>query len=110
MDTGFPDRVETKLDNIAAVMGEVREQVRLTNGRVTKLEIWQGGHEVWTQAKHAQMQADEQSIQGLRISVNEIQMKLSEARGMARAWVAVAALASGMISAFGAVVLQHYIK
>jgi hypothetical protein len=110
MDSGVLDRVETKLDNIAVVMAEVREQVKLTNGRVTKIEIWQGGHEVWTEAKHAQMQAAEARLKSVELALYSIDNRLSEAKGMARAWVGLAAIAaSGATATLGAI-LQHYIK
>jgi ribosomal protein L31 len=110
MDSGVLDRVENKIDNITTVMGEVREQVKLTNGRVTKLEIWQGSHDVWTDAKKAQLAADESRIIATEQAIQRIELRFAEGRGAVRAWVAMSSVAGGLAAAIATAVLSHYIK
>lgn len=110
MDAKDLDRLENKIDNLAVVLGEVREQVKLTNGRVTRLEIWQGAHDVWTDAKRAQLAADESRIATLEQAFQRVELRFAEGRGAVRAWVAMSSVAGGLAAAIATAVLAHYIK
>lgn len=99
--------MEQKLDHIASLLAEVREQVKLTNGRVTRLETYQAAHEAYTDAKNSQLIADERRITQLEQSVSTILTTLAEARGTARGWIAMASFAASTGTAIVGVVLQR---